>query len=167
MLESGSLTDSQRRKYTAALRKLCGNRGILPTSHTITDDLNKVGELPIAGGGFAEVWEGNHRGRRVAIKVFRLYSSKDQTKVKKLPLIFPILNIYALNIHQRFCKEAIIWKRLSHPNVLPFIDIATSPFKFCMVSPWMANGDVIVYLNSHPQANPLRILSSRPFMRDL
>jgi hypothetical protein len=92
MLESGQLTDSQRRKYTAALRKLCGNRGILPTSHTITDGLNKVGELPIAGGGFAEVWEGRHRGRKVAIKALKVYSSSDHAKVKNVRLPCIILH---------------------------------------------------------------------------
>jgi hypothetical protein len=64
MLDFGQITDSQRRKYIAALRKLCGNRGILPTSHFITDGLNKLGERPVGGGGFADVWEGSYRSQK-------------------------------------------------------------------------------------------------------
>jgi serine/threonine protein kinase len=164
MLDSGKVTDIQRRKYIAVLRKLSGNRGILPASHMIRHGLNKLGERPVGGGGFADVWEGSYRCQKVAIKVPRLYLSTDPAKAKKVSLLYQILNRQRFNIHQRFCKEAIVWSHISHPNVLPLIGVATSPFKFCMVSPWMENGDVISYLKSDSPVNSIRIVSSRHFV---
>jgi hypothetical protein len=90
MLESGRLDEHQQRNYTAVMRKLCGNCGILPTSYMITDSLKTVGELAIAGGGFAEVWEGTHRGRRVAMKVLKVYLMSDQELLKKVSFGHPI-----------------------------------------------------------------------------
>lgn len=55
---------------------------------------------------------------------------------------------------QRFIKEALVWKRLSHPNVLPFLGVVNSPQgSFGMVSSWMPQGNIVEYLVSHPTAN--------------
>jgi hypothetical protein len=80
----------QRQKYSAVLRKLCGHAAILPTSHTLTDGLKKSGEFAKAGGGFAEVWEGTYRGRKVAIKALRTYATDEVLKVKKVRLVVPL-----------------------------------------------------------------------------
>ncbi|KAF8174693.1 kinase-like domain-containing protein, partial [Mycena galopus ATCC 62051] len=49
------------------------------------------------------------------------------------------------------CREALLWKDLHHPNILPFlgIDRYSFPSFFCMVSPWMEHGTVINYLKTH------------------
>lgn len=53
-----------------------------------------------------------------------------------------------------------MWKRLSHPNVLSFLGVATFPqFSFCMVSNWMQHGNIICYINSHPEVNRPRFVS--------
>ena len=35
--------------------------------------VRRVGENPVGGGGFADVWEGEVFGRRVALKVIRIF----------------------------------------------------------------------------------------------
>jgi serine/threonine protein kinase len=64
-------------------------------------------------------------------------------------------------ISQRFYKEALIWEGLHHPFILPFlgIDTDTFPSSLCMVSPWMENGTVLVYLKDHGLGEVDRLVS--------
>jgi len=56
----------------------------LPSSYDASGGLVRVGDHPIADGGFSDVWEGNHRGRKVCIKCLRVSvkNSKEVTKVR-------------------------------------------------------------------------------------
>jgi hypothetical protein len=65
---------------------------------------------------------------------------------------------------QRFCREAILWRRIKHPYVLPLIGIDNLSWKpsLCMVSPWMRNGTLFEYVEVNGTANVnkhVRILS--------
>ena len=62
---------------------------------------------------------------------------------------------------QRLCREVLIWKRLSHPNVLPLLGVSMSknPQYFRIISEWMPNGNVKEYIRSNPKANRLRLVS--------
>ncbi|KAJ7575155.1 kinase-like domain-containing protein, partial [Mycena floridula] len=50
-------------------------------------------------------------------------------------------------------REALVWKQLHHPNVLPFLGASEDLFppSFCLISPWMTNGNLIDYLKDHPE----------------
>ena len=63
---------------------------------------------------------------------------------------------------QRLCREVLIWKRLSHPNILPLVgvSVAKNPRHFRIISEWMPNGNVMEYTRSNPRANRLRLVSS-------
>lgn len=41
------------------------------------DDINLVGELPIAAGGFGDIYGATHGGRKVLLKSLRCYVSVD------------------------------------------------------------------------------------------
>lgn len=69
---------------TLVLRQLCGSRGILPASLTLSGSVKTTNDRPQASGGFAEVWVGRHRGHKVAIKALRIYANDDMAKVKKV-----------------------------------------------------------------------------------
>ncbi|KAH8833416.1 kinase-like domain-containing protein, partial [Flagelloscypha sp. PMI_526] len=47
-------------------------------------------------------------------------------------------------------KEALIWKQLRHPNILPFLGISSTcfPHQMSLISPYMANGDIMSYLET-------------------
>jgi len=66
---------------------------------------------------------------------------------------------------QRFCREIIGWKRLSHPNILPLLGVSVSadPQNFRIVSDWMRNGNVMEYTRSNPEVNRLRLVSPPVF----
>jgi Protein tyrosine and serine/threonine kinase len=56
---------------------------------------------------------------------------------------------------QMFCQEALIWKQLEHPNVLPFlgIDLEVFPGFMCMISPWMQHGTIMAHLEDNGPEN--------------
>jgi serine/threonine protein kinase len=51
---------------------------------------------------------------------------------------------------QEFGHEAIIWRQLSHPNLLPFFGLYYLENRLCLVSPWMSNGHIIAFLKNAP-----------------
>ncbi|KAL0570316.1 Protein kinase of the Mitotic Exit Network [Marasmius crinis-equi] len=44
-------------------------------------------------------------------------------------------------------NEVLIWRQLRHPNIHQFLGVTNELFEpsYCIVSPWMANGDVMSY----------------------
>ena len=53
---------------------------------------------------------------------------------------------------QQCFREALVWKQLDHPNVLPFLGVNEKLFapSFCLISPWHSHGNLMVYLEKHP-----------------
>jgi len=45
------------------------------------EDIKLVGEHPIGAGGFANIWEVTHNGRKAVLKSYRCYVSSDVTQV--------------------------------------------------------------------------------------
>ena len=53
-----------------------------PACHwLIPEEVDVVGEHPIAAGGFADIYEGIHNGRKVVLKSFRCYLSFNVAEV--------------------------------------------------------------------------------------
>ncbi|KAJ7495448.1 kinase-like domain-containing protein, partial [Mycena latifolia] len=77
-------------------------------------------------------------GRPVALKHLRMFQSTNQHDIRR-----------------KFCREALVWRRLRHPYIVPLIGIDTDSFpsSLCMVSPWMENGTVINYLSGIGKAH--------------
>lgn len=88
----GAMTDTNSefyRKILRALRKLCAETTLLPSTHLISEGLKKMGDSAVAFGGFSDVritlniscskqviveqvWKGSYEGRAVAIKMLRV-----------------------------------------------------------------------------------------------
>jgi hypothetical protein len=45
------------------------------------EDVKLVGEYPVAAGGFADILEATHDGRRVSLKSYRCYKSFDVAQI--------------------------------------------------------------------------------------
>lgn len=59
-------------------------------------------------------------------------------------------------------REISVWSTLDHVNILPFLGIARqgrSKFPY-LVSPWMKSGNVMEYLEHHPDASRTDLVSS-------
>ena len=57
-------------------------------------------------------------------------------------------------------REAVIWKRLTHTNIVPFKGVTLDPLQ--IVSEWMPGGDLTGYASLNPQANRIGLVG--PFL---
>ncbi|KAF9071877.1 kinase-like domain-containing protein [Rhodocollybia butyracea] len=135
-LALGSWECSSRQRYPK----------LLPPS-LIIHDVEKEGTSAVAGGGFADIWRGKVKGRPVCLKVLRLFLEQDERA--------------RMNIRDQFCREALVWRQLRHPNILPLLGINSDLFSpsFCLISSWMKNKDIITYLRANPVDDVSSVLS--------
>lgn len=59
---------------------------------------------------------------------------------------------------QRYYEDLTSWKRLDHPNVVLTLGASLDIAEFCVVSPWMPEGELLQYLLKHPEANRVAIV---------
>ena len=62
------------------------------------------------------------------------------------------------NQTQNFCKEAVVWKNLDHPNILPLLGITVGPSQLQLVSKWVSGGNMGEYIKKHPDADRRRLV---------
>lgn len=70
-----------------ALRQICGDRAILPTTHVLARGLIKKGKTPLATvvtNNVDDLWEAQYKRRMVHIRVLRIPSIADQGSIKKV-----------------------------------------------------------------------------------
>ncbi|KAF8573573.1 kinase-like protein [Ramaria rubella] len=98
----------------------------------------------VGGGGFGDVYRTSLHvpgasAMDVAIKLIRgsLFDEKGNKK-----------------LFQRWKREAAIWSRLQHPNVLTLLGIAhlENRFQIALISPFCALGSANDYIRQHPEA---------------
>ena len=62
------------------------------------------------------------------------------------------------NLWQCLSQEIIIWRRLSHPNVLPVLGVSPELFPLCIITEWMDHGNIVDFSGKHPEVNRLRLV---------
>jgi len=122
-----------------------------------TGVLKKTTEYPIGGGAFSDVYKG---------ALSFLLDQKDGV-ISPPPVVFKVMRIVGF-LNDKAMKKAFVdlrreiqtWRRSQHENVLPFLGITNDFSRFpSLVSPWMENGSVNDYLQDHPNAERITILS--------
>ena len=99
------------------------------------------GSVEVECGGFANVSQSTYEGRRVAVKVVRVYVISDLEVILSVSSTRVVAHV-CLNGLQRFCREGVAWKHLRHPNILPLLGVTVSEHRFALVSEWMENGNI-------------------------
>ena len=66
---------------------------------------------------------------------------------------------------QGLFQEIAVWRRLSHPNVLPVLGVSPRLFPLCVISNWMSNGNIMDFTSKHPEVNRFRLV--RPIVVSL
>ncbi|KAK7686380.1 hypothetical protein QCA50_010604 [Cerrena zonata] len=130
-----------RKVFRRVLVKLCRTSGCLPATFLL-DDIDDIAKQSFGHGSYSDVYRATFRGYAVALKRLRLFLT-DQPGEPSL---------------KSFYQEAILWRQLRHPNILPFIGIDTVSFETgpCIVSPFLAKGDVHKAMKNMPtQAIPV------------
>ncbi|KAJ6536560.1 kinase-like domain-containing protein [Mycena vulgaris] len=121
-----NLATMTRRRLFKGLIRLSGDSKLHPQCFTLTGLKN--GSL-VAGGSFGDVFKGFLYGQTVAIKMMRVFKESDIDALLK-----------------EFGREALIWRQLCHPNLLPFFGLYYFQKRLCLVSPWMENGHMREFL---------------------
>jgi hypothetical protein len=60
--------------------------------------------------------------------------------------------------YQTFRREIDGGNYISHPNVLPVTEVSERLFPFCIMSPWMPDGNITQYIQTNPGANRLTLV---------
>ncbi|KXN84357.1 Dual specificity protein kinase zak2 [Leucoagaricus sp. SymC.cos] len=132
-----------RKHSLIALYRLCKASHFVPECYNL-HDITILSEE--GGGGFCDIKRGQYGDQTLCLKVVRLFRKAKSDEIIK-----------------QFAKEAILWSRLNHPNILPFYGVyyQGKQKKMCLVSPWMDNGNLVNYLQENPTA------PRRPFICDV
>ncbi|KAF5358870.1 hypothetical protein D9757_012304 [Collybiopsis confluens] len=135
-----------RNNHVGLLRFISWKFQILPSSLTI-QNVEREGGTAVTGGGCADIWRGTLQGNQVCLKVLRIFVEQDVKARDKL--------------RKEFCREALIWRQLRHPNILPLLGVSIDLFSpsFCLISSWMENKDIITYLKQNPDHDLQTVLS--------
>ncbi|KAH7921524.1 kinase-like protein [Leucogyrophana mollusca] len=107
-------------------------------------NVNIGGTFPVDVGGFGDIYMGEMGGQVVAVKRMRIFGASAVEALTKV-----------------YSGEAALWAQLSNPYVLPFYGVYYLPEpspQLCLVSPWMENGALTIYLKNNPQANRLSLM---------
>ncbi|KAF9647907.1 kinase-like protein, partial [Thelephora ganbajun] len=121
------------------LQKICSSRMILPSMYEVSGELSFDTMQIVAYGGFCDVYKGSLGGEGVCIKWLRITTTGDQAMVK-----------------QALCREAVVWKRLNHPNIVSFKGVTLEPLQ--LVSEWMPGGELREYIRNNREANLVNLL---------
>ncbi|KAF7349185.1 Kinase-like protein [Mycena sanguinolenta] len=147
-LDNGFIVAQEHTKMALRIiRKLSESCDKLPSSLFIIG-VEGRDEYPTFGGGFGDIYRASYGDQRVALKRMRHFLRGSELR----------------RIRLKFCREALLWKDLRHPNILPFlgIDRDSFPSLLCMVSPWMKHGTVLNYLKIHGFTNVDKLASYVP-----
>ncbi|KAF7336056.1 Glycoside hydrolase family 76 protein [Mycena sanguinolenta] len=114
----------------------------------LTGNVTKLDQYPFECGGSADLYRGMLSPRsgpvqQVAVKVFRRMHAEPKTLEQTCKSLY---------------REARIWKRLNHPNILPFLgislDLGLSP---ALISPLCESGHVMKSLHNCSEHDEKRL----------
>ena len=103
-------------------------------------------------GRYMDVWMGDYLGQWVATKVLRVCSMSEFDKIRRVGWLCITLSMPLVSWPwpmQRFCKEVIRWKALTHPNMLPLLGVTMDRYHFVMVLEWMEDRNINKFIKSH------------------
>ncbi|KAH8810316.1 kinase-like domain-containing protein [Flagelloscypha sp. PMI_526] len=143
ILANRTWTPREERFIHRSIKKLVATHQSLPPSFHL-NQIIRTNEHPIAAGGYADIYRGTHKGTSVCLKVLRLYINPEDHASEEAE---------KRKVIRTFLNEAIIWRLLKHPYVLPFLGISTETFpgRLSFVSPFMRDGDIMKFLRVSPQ----------------
>ncbi|KAJ7017023.1 kinase-like domain-containing protein [Mycena alexandri] len=130
------------RRLIVKLSEACDK---LPSALFVTGVVGRHA-YPSFHGGFGDIYQASYAGSTVALKHMRTFTDRGQDQRR---------------IRLQFCREALVWQRLQHPHIVPFLGIDRDAFppSLCMVSPWMKHGTVLNYLSEYGRSNMDKMLS--------
>ena len=108
------------------------------------------------------VFRREYKGRAVAMKMLRLYLTSNLDKCVKVSRKSLYHRTSRRQLEsQKFFQEAVAWRHLRHPNILPLLGINLDPEKrrFALVSEWMVHGNINEFLKMSKGINRVQLVS--------
>ena len=119
----------------------------------IPPHLLTVDSEAFTSGGFGDVHHGTLNALSVCVKRLQIATPEDiavSYQHRHSPYRYSRMN------QKLFCKEAVTWKSLKHPNILPLLGATISPPQ--LVSIFMPAGDLSKYIPKNPDTNRLGLV---------
>ncbi|KAL0070070.1 hypothetical protein AAF712_002967 [Marasmius tenuissimus] len=139
-----------RSRIRKTLSRLSRHSGRFPQYPVIR---NLKRDILIGNGAFADVWRGTvgvTGSVKLALKVPRgTHWERQESEQNDVFWDYEQTLKYLKSI----AREAILWTRLKHPNVLPFLGIYylnDLRKDLCLISPYMAHGHLAKFLRTQP-----------------
>ncbi|PSS10399.1 Serine/threonine-protein kinase [Actinidia chinensis var. chinensis] len=85
-----------------------------------------------ASGAHSRIYRGIYKQRAVAVKMVRIPTHKEETRVL---------------LEQQFKSEVALLSRFYHPNIVQFIAACKKPPVYCIITEYMSQGTLRMYLN--------------------
>ncbi|KAJ7967761.1 Serine/threonine protein kinase [Quillaja saponaria] len=85
-----------------------------------------------ASGAHSRIYRGIYKQRAVAVKMVRIPNQKEETKAL---------------LEKQFKSEVALLSRLFHPNIVQFIAACKKPPVYCIITEYMSQGTLRMYLN--------------------
>ncbi|KAJ8076266.1 hypothetical protein PM082_000685 [Marasmius tenuissimus] len=136
LVEYPEISKAQRPSMLKMMGRLSKKTGLHPKCLVI-HDVEMIGRHPVGGGAFGDVWKGKMGESVVCVKVIRVFLTSDIEQVLK-----------------DYMQEAIIWRQLDCPNLLPFTGIyylEDDSERLCLISPWMERGNLVQFMKDSPE----------------
>ena len=157
VVSSAAMNPSSRNRCFRVLHNVSSTHGVLPKSYfpsgvTLSDTYHHTRR------GFADVWKGQLDGNQICVKVFRPQTPANLDKIKRVRGS-SLFSRALPDPNQRFYRDIVGWKYVSHPNVLPFLGVSETLFEFCIINPWMPNGNIIEYIQRYQSVDRLQLVS--------
>jgi len=90
----------------------------------------------------------------VAVKAVR-YGDKSALPVLEVSSLYALPSAMSHNMYQKLLKEAYIWSKLDHENVIKLLGVTTIfNHSLSLVSPLMSRGNVFDYMGQDPVIDP-------------
>lgn len=163
-LKQSLIDDKFRQRSLLLLSKICKTRSIIPAGYVLRGEI-RMGPV-YYHTFFADVSKGEYSGSPVAIKRLRVYQG-GHNNLFKVPSIKSMRTPFS-TLTQSLCREAIGWRHLIHPNILPLLGVSEVADYFDILTEWMPHGNLMQYAKLHPEVNRLELVSTtdifpRPF----
>ncbi|KAK1217164.1 hypothetical protein PQX77_020172 [Marasmius sp. AFHP31] len=146
LAERLSITTELRPSILKMMLRLSKRSGLCPKC-LVVRNVKKPRGYPVGSGGFGDVYKEAIGEQAVCLKVARIFQDSEDSSIK--------------NLIKEYMKEAIVWKQLEHPNLLPFIGmyyLDEGHHQLCLISPWMDRGDLTRYLKRTPREQVNRLV---------
>ena len=162
-----TVCDQDRHKLLNVLCKMCSQQRTIPKSMHLDNCLD--GELVEEyDGGHASIFRGEYKGRAVTIKTLRLYLTSDFDKCFRASILAScIAGISTDHESQKFFREAVAWRHLRHPNILPLlgVNLDLEQHQLAMISDWMVHGNINEFVDRREEVNRVQLVSDNTVSR--